>query len=71
MPARSNASVLAQIINRWTSFKDSWLQIKQYPSGRRQNRSDLETLPFLIDRMASEDIETIPCLNRWRGKTVN
>ena len=71
MPARSNASVLAQIINRWTSFKDSWLQIKQYPSGRRQNRSDLETLPFLIDRMASEDIETIPWLNRWRGKTEN
>ena len=71
MPSRSNASVLAQIINRWTSFKNSWLQIKQYPSGRRQNNSDLETLPFLIDRMASEEIESIPWLNRWRGKTVN
>ena len=81
VPVRSVASVLFQVVERWTSYRDpEWFHQNDliWRSGhyqdqfrRNQHSSDMAALPFLIDRMISKEAETIPWLNRWKEQTGN
>ena len=69
-PVRTGGSVISQIIRRWTNI----MRHSQHPRDQiqqSQHTSDMEELPFLIERMFSEEAETIPWLNRWKEQTGN
>ena len=79
-PVRTGGSVISQIIRRWTRYRDpewKWTDLRRHSTHTQdqirqsQHTSDMEELPFLIERMFSEEAETIPWLNRWREQTGN